>query len=112
MSTGAVLTRWLAAFALTQVFEVPLYLRAGAGWRTAFLASALTHPVVWFVFPRLLRAELGYWSMVAMAEIFAVGAEALWLHANGVRRALPWSLLANATSFGCGLLIRAAFGWP
>jgi hypothetical protein len=106
------MTRWLAAFVLTQAFEVPLYLRAGAGWRTALLASTLTHPVVWFCFPLLGRTGLGYWGMVAAAETFAVGLEALWLSANGVRRALSWSLLANATSVVGGLLIRSVFGWP
>jgi hypothetical protein len=106
------MTRWLAAFVLTQVLEVPVYLRAGAGWRTALLASTLTHPVVWFGFPLLGRMGLGYWGMVAAAETFAVGLEALWLSANGVRRAFAWSLLANATSVGGGLLIRSLFGWP
>lgn len=106
------MTRWLVAFVLTQAFEVPLYLRAGASWRTALLASTLTHPVVWFVFPLLGRWGLGYWGMVVAAELFAVSLEALWLSFNGVRRALGWSLLANATSLGGGLLLRAMFGWP
>jgi hypothetical protein len=106
------MTRWLVAFVLTQVFEVPLYRRAGASWRTALLASSITHPVVWFAFPLLGRMGLSYWEMVAAAETFAVGVEALWLSANGVRRAFAWSLLANATSVCGGLLLRALFGWP
>jgi hypothetical protein len=76
------------------------------------MASTLTHPVVWFVFPQLYERGLGYWEMVAVAETFAVGVEALWLVARGVRRALAWSLLANAASVAVGLLVRELFGWP
>ncbi|XXF77428.1 hypothetical protein P2318_30905 [Myxococcaceae bacterium GXIMD 01537] len=106
------MTRWLLAFALTQFVEVPVYLRAGASGRTAFLASALTHPVVWFGFPLLREVGLGYWGMVAVAEVFAVGAEALWLRAQGIRRPLAWSVVANATSVLVGLLLRELFGVP
>ncbi len=75
----------------------------------AFLPSALTHPLVWFAFPRL---PLSYLPMVALAEVFAVAGEAALLHALGVRRALAWSLAANAASLGAGLLLRALVGWP
>ena len=104
---------WLLAFLFTQAIEVPLYLRA---LRTsphrlliAFGASTLTHPVVWFVFPRV---PLAYAPMVALAELFAVLTEAWWLHLFGLRRAWRWSLAANMTSLGLGLLCRAAWGWP
>lgn len=104
---------WLFAFCFTQVVEVPIYLRATDGrWGIAFLASALTHPIVWFVFPAVMPDAWGYWPMVAAAEVFAVGAEALWLRRFGVRRALMWSFLANASSAVCGLLMRAMFGVP
>lgn len=103
---------WLVAFAFTQAFEVPLYLRATGSWRVAFLASALTHPAVWFLFPRLMDWGLGYWPMVAAAEAFAVTAEAAWLHWNRVPRALFWSLLANGVSAVGGLLLRDTFGVP
>lgn len=106
------MTRWLLAFVFTQAVEVPIYLRAGAGGRTAFLASTWTHPVVWFGFPLLQGLGLGYWGMVLAAEVFAVGIEALWLRVNGVRRALVWSLVANAASALTGLLLRALFGVP
>ncbi|GMU62248.1 MAG: hypothetical protein AMXMBFR34_40110 [Myxococcaceae bacterium] len=103
---------WLIAFTFTQAFEVPVYLRATGNWRTAFLASALTHPAVWFLFPALLDHGLTYWPMVGAAEAFAVGAEALWLFVNGVPRALLWSFLANTASCVGGLLLRDAFGVP
>ena len=56
---------WLSAFAFTQALEVPIYVvglgrdRAGGppGWPArvglAFLASAVTHPCVWYVIPRI-----------------------------------------------------------
>src|SRR5262249_7561235 len=79
---------WLSAFAFTQAVEVPIYIfglgidgaedatvarRAAIG----FGASALTHPIVWFVIPGLLPWA-SYWSMVAVAETFAVLVEALY----------------------------------
>ncbi len=100
---------WLTAFAFTQLIEVPIYLRATGGhFRVAFLASALTHPVVWFVFPKLLPDH--YVAMVTAAELFAWWGEAVWLRHHGVERALLWSLLANTASLCIGLLVRAAFG--
>jgi hypothetical protein len=103
---------WLVAFGFTQAFELPVYLRASGSLRVGFFASAITHPVVWFVFPLLLAHGVGYWAMVGFAELFAVVTEALWLASNGVHRALLWSFLANATSATCGVLLRATFGVP
>jgi hypothetical protein len=110
---------WLSAFAVTQLIEVPIYLLCmqrqafDARWPTrlliAFGASAFTHPIVWFVLPRL---GLSYWSYVALAETFAVLAEAFYLGRFGIRRPALWALLANATSAGLGLTSRYLFGWP
>ena len=107
------MTAWLAAFVVTQLVEVPIYMRAQRGrfWRRfgiAFGASALTHPVVWFVFPRLVD---DYLVMVFAAEIFAVIVEAIWLSLFGIRRAFLWSLATNAASLGIGLTLRAMTGW-
>lgn len=106
------LVPWLVAFVFTQAFEVPIYLRATGSWRVSFLASAITHPFVWFVFPGLMDLGLGYGPMVALAEAFAVLAEAAWLHHNRVQRALLWSFVANAASAVGGLLLRHVFGVP
>lgn len=132
------LDRWFWAFAFTQLVEVPIYLRALSGrdrvpvlpWPQrvglAFLASALTHPYVWFVLFALFYSVafddlaarwpgLGahrYTVYILVAESFAVGVEALLLRACGLRRALLWSLLANASSAGLGFLSRALFAWP
>jgi hypothetical protein len=112
-----VLTAWLSAFFFTQCVETPIYAKlAKTGWLPAFGASALTHPVVWFVIPALWRRWNlggGYWGMVAVAEGFAIVAEALYLGLGfKLKRAFAWSLLANAASAGFGLLSRWAFGWP
>lgn len=117
---------WLGAFVFTQVVEVPIWThalvrhrrhdRAGGAWpiwtcaAAAFGASAITHPFVWFAFPRY--APGGYWAMVVQAEAFAVLAEAFYTNLLGLRRALAWSLLANAASAGLGLVSRYTLGWP
>lgn len=102
---------WLVAFAFTQAVEAPLYLRATGGrWLVALGASAVTHPVVWFVFPALLPHSYGW--MLAAAESFAVLVEAGWLLAFRVPRALLLSLLANGASLAAGFVLRAVFGAP
>jgi hypothetical protein len=115
---------WLWAFLLTQTVEVPIYLRALLSrddperaferWQgallVAFAASAITHPIVWFVMPRLVPSS--YVLMVAVAETFAVLTEAAWLRGFGLRRALWWTLFANAASVLVGLGLRRTFGWP
>ncbi len=106
------MTQWLIAFAFTQAVEVPIYLRAGAGWRAAFLASALTHPFVWFGFPYVRKLGLDYSETLILVECFAIGVETVWLSARGAKRAFYWSLLANLTSVTLGFLFRRLFGWP
>lgn len=123
---------WFAlAFALTQIVEVPIFTRALRGPRPlaarvaiAFGASALTHPIVWFVMPLVAARLLAASSRVgvsldligrtllygALAEGFAVLAEAAWLRAFGVRRALPWSIAANAASVIVGTAVVQTLG--
>jgi hypothetical protein len=128
---------WLPAFAFTQAVEVPIYLvalGAAGGSRArrvavAFGASALTHPIVWWLLPRaweslylaiaapsaaLRIASPGgrFVARLLFSEAFAVGAEAAYLRAWGLRRALAWSLVANAASVALGLASRALFAWP
>ena len=104
---------WLYAFGFTQLVEVPIYRRA-LGGRTlvAFGASAITHPFVWFLFPRL---PVSPWIWLTAAESFAVLVEAVWIGlfgVKGVARCLGWSLVANGASLGLGMVCRALFGWP
>lgn len=103
--------RWATAFAFTQIAEIPIY-RFGldATFARAFGASALTHPIVWIVV-----VESGWtapWAIRAAAgEAFAVIVEAIWFGVTfGARRALLWSLAANATSFALGLFAYRLFG--
>ena len=104
---------WLVGFVFTQAIEVPLYLRITHGkWGTSFLASTLTHPIVWFVFPALCPLSWGYWGMVAAAEAFAVVGETVWLRAYGVACGLKWAFVVNAASAVGGLLLRATFDVP
>jgi hypothetical protein len=128
-----VLTRWLFAFAFTQMVEIPIYMAALSRWAPgvegrrrqaaiAFGASALTHPFVWFVFPACLRAS--YLEMAIAAESFAVIVEGLYLWGLGLRGrpgagrfaaiAIPFasSLAANFASVTLALASRAALGRP
>lgn len=95
-------------------------------WRVGFgfLASMATHPYVWFVIAPLMHSRLWtelvttwpalerwhYPLYFAVAESFAVLAEALLLRALRVPRALLWALAANAISSGIGLAVHA-LGW-
>jgi hypothetical protein len=104
---------WLRAFLFTQLIEVPIYVRGlRCSWLAAFGASALTHPLVWFVFfsPRW---EAGYTTKLVVAELFAWVAETAYFRLGWKKsRAWLWSLCANAASLGLGLLSRRLFGGP
>lgn len=126
---------WLSAFLFTQAVEIPIYvlairraLRDGHAERPrrlplqialAFGASAVTHPIVWFVIPRLAPSfsdpGAAYLEYVVRAEAFALVVEAFYFHSFHVvrmPRAFAWSLLANGLSAGAGFLSRSLFGWP
>lgn len=108
--------QWLYAYALTQLCEIPIYWQAlrdrpkKERFLLAFGASALTHPFVSFFFPELAdvltraHPESYFWTYVAIAETFAYSAEALYLHALGVKRGWLWSIAANSTSLGMGFV--------
>ena len=103
---------WFIAFIFTQCMEVPIYLRVTQSWRTSFLASTFTHPIVWFVIPALWPENGSYLGLVIACELFAVLAEAIWFRLNGIRRALLLSFLGNGASAVGGLLLRHIFGVP
>lgn len=124
--------RWLVAFALTQAVECPIYVRVfRVRLPVAFAASAITHPLVCFVFPALWRAVYlaavtahPSWALSAdayfvgygaLAEPFAVLVEAAWLAWRArlpPRRALLASVAANTASGLLGLLCSWLVGWP
>ena len=103
---------WALAFLFTQMVEVPIYtVGLRVGLLPAFGASAITHPVLWFaIFPYL---HLSYIWLIVIGESFAFLVEAAYFaFLFRRRRALLWSLLANAASFGTGMLSRCLFGMP
>jgi hypothetical protein len=111
--TVELLLPWLKAFVFTQLIEVPIYRRAmNVSYAQAFLASAITHPVVWFVMPRLLGdTGTNYIIMVVVAELFAWSVEgAYFQHVLRSPRGYLWSLVANGASLGLGLLVRYTIG--
>ena len=105
---------WLKAFLLTQLIEVPIWVRSQRGVArplqarlgVGFGASAITHPIVWFFFPWAL-ASVDDRVMVALAELFAWLVEWRWAAHFGVRRPLLWSAVANGASFSAGCVLYA-----
>jgi hypothetical protein len=119
---------WLWAYLFTQAVEVPIYIvGARARWDEAFMASALTHPIVWFVIPRAWQAAFraishspdasgmsgaAYWVLYVIAETFAVVAEGFYMRHLGKKNPFLWALAANASSVALGELSRFLFGVP
>ena len=136
MLASELFLRWLLAFGLTQLIEVPIYLRGlppGASGRrigVAFGASALTHPFVAFVIPWLwskvltpvvfipghTKLDAGFLLNAALfamtAEGFAIAAEALYMSRFCAKRPLRLALTANLASSIVGALLTWQTGWP
>jgi len=72
--------------------------------------SGLTHPIVWFVFPRVPFGS--YDHMVVGAETFAIVVEGALLTWAGLRLGFLWSLFGNLLSVSLGLWCRSIWGWP
>ena len=107
------LEAWSRAFVLTLLIEGPIvvcgFQSVSLSRRFAIflLANVLTHPALWFVFPRFEPYAL--WLLVAETCVIVVE----WrIYANSFRRVYSWryalmmSLGANATSTALGLLLR------
>jgi len=107
---------WLVAFLITAAVEAPIVAALTARapvrlWRRVLLAvfaQLATHPLVWFVFPRLVGLT-GRTSTI-LSEAWAWLAEAgfylLVLPGLPATRALGVSALANGASVVAGLLLR------
>lgn len=110
--TAAYVHAWLIAFIFTEVVEVPIYARGlRVGLPAAFGASALTHPLLWFVFFPLV--DLSYVGKLVIGEVSVFLVEAAYFAFLFRRkRALLWSGLANGASLGLGMLSRWLFGVP
>ena len=101
METGAAALWWTT----TRVERPPLVRLL----LTAVCVSLLTHPLAWWA-NHALVGELARWTRVGVIETSVVVAEALLYLALvplSRARALTLSILANATSFGLGLVILA-----
>jgi hypothetical protein len=113
--TGAYVLAWLRAFAFTQVVEVPIYMRVArvTAWQ-GFVASLITHPVLWFVIFPYLPAS--YDTKTIVGELWVWLTEAAYLrlmrYEPRLYRALLWSLIANGASLGLGELCRLLVGYP
>lgn len=113
--------QWARAFLFTLAVELavatPLLARVEAGLArrlgAVLIANLASHPAVWFLFPAL---GLAYDPMMALAEAWAVGSEALVylvvFPSLGLRRGLALAALANAASFALGVVTRALLGFP
>jgi hypothetical protein len=77
--------------------------------RNSLIASTITLPFVWFVFPSLMGPGFGYTAQIAVSELFAfVGEAALyWKLFPGLKPkdAIIASLICNTGSFLIGLAL-------
>jgi len=99
---------WLTSFLLTNALELPVLLlvfRDVSRKRVllvGMLATSLTHPVLWWVWPHVVS---DYTTAVLTGEILIVCVEAIVLGLGlqvGWRKALAGSALANGTSMVLG----------
>lgn len=104
---------WLVAFAFTEIVEVPIYRRMlGSTFLEAFGASAVTHPLLWWVWVPAMRRHMGYAAYAATGEVLVVLVEALWfwlLFRRPRGRSFAASLVANGVSYVLGLVAYAMF---
>jgi len=109
---ASTLLSWALAFVVTQIVEVPIWMRAFRAplrFVKAFGATAITHPLLWFVLTPRWRGE--YWTMVLFGEALVVLVEAAYARFLGARAPLLFSLVANAASAAVGIAVYAALGW-
>ncbi len=127
------IARWSIAFALTQLVETPLYVYAQSV-RTkttaellpspdavrplrerialAFIASAMTHPLLWFVFWPLASSAFSYSTTVFLGEALVMFIEGSLFVVFGLPRPYVWAILVNTASVIVGLVVRELFGFP
>lgn len=109
MTTLSPLAGYLLALGLTLAIEVPVVAALYPGRRrrlalVAVPANVVTHLALHFIFPRLLAPGA---PALFLGEAFATLAEAAVYAVAGrdLGRALVASALANAASFGAGVLL-------
>jgi hypothetical protein len=106
----ALLWRWV--FTLALLLELPLIALATKRTRpvlASLVGNALTHPALWFLFPRYF----GYATALAVGETTAVlveGASLATIGKLGWRRGMALSLAVNLYSWLVGELILRGIG--
>lgn len=109
--------QYLESLGLTLVVEVPIYVvalwallevRPRSGALAGIGVNLVSHPLGFLVFQPALLGSLGYDGSLSVVELWAWVIEAALLF-FWLRRG-PWSLIgisfvANALSFGVGLLV-------
>jgi hypothetical protein len=94
-------------FALALLLELPLIALATKRTRpvlASLLGNAITHPALWFFFPRFF----GYGTALALGETTAVlveGASMATLGGLGLRRGMWLALAVNLYSWAVGELV-------
>jgi len=99
---------WLFAFALTLTIELPIYVamlgRRRSSIGLALAVNVLTHPLLWFVFPRFSPL----WLYIAIGELAVFAIEAAIVFAIVRHRsAVAAALVANAASYAIGNIVMA-----
>lgn len=113
--TQSTVIGYLTAFLATNALEAPFYFwllrRVPLQERTVYLFSGnlLTHPAVYFLFPFFFfKASQGYGVLLTFSELFAFGAETLFIYFLGRTRFFPtvfWIVTANLFSWWIGVFV-------
>ena len=104
---------WQWIFILALSLELPLVFflargRRGRAVLASLAANAITHPALWFLWPRLMP----YGASVVFGELFAVGVEGAAIATLGGQRRFGFliALAANAYSYAIGELVMRLIG--
>ena len=110
---AAYVSLWRWIFVLALALELPLvyflaHHRRGRAVLASLAANAITHPALWFVFPRVLP----YTGALIVGELFAVGVEGAAIATLGgqKRRGFLIALAVNAYSYALGELVMRGIG--
>ncbi len=100
---------WLTAFVWTLAIELPIYARMielRGRWSVVVLVvaiNAITHPLLWFVFPRIEPRWL--FLLAGETSVIAIEALAIAVVIRRPGRALAASLAANLASWAGGTML-------
>ncbi len=98
---------WLLCFLATQLIEMPIYVKMidvsmGRRLLFAFGASAITHPILWFLMP---WGALPYFYLLILGEAAVFIIEGFYFQALGMKKPFYMSTVANSVSLSLGVLI-------